>query len=172
MRTDPSKVMFSVARAGQDGYHHRTERNKKIYRIAKGSDEKSATTEFDIGNKAITPMGGFVRYGVVRSDFVVRLALARLLELRLHTRTDDQGLLCRRQEACAHPAQVSANAHVAQGSREDYAQADLDRVQCALSLLSLSEMQRRTLGTEFGHGRFQTAGEKASFLGQLKIKAQ
>jgi len=67
----PSKVMFSVARAGQDGYHHRTERNKKIYRIAKGSAENSATTEYDIGNKSITPMGGFVRYGIVRSDFVM-----------------------------------------------------------------------------------------------------
>lgn len=83
----PSKVMFSVARAGQDGYvrlhfllrrreptfaqHHRTERNKKVYRIAKGNDDKSGTTEFDIGNKSITPMGGFVRYGIVRSDFVM-----------------------------------------------------------------------------------------------------
>ena len=29
----PSRVAFSVARAGQKGYHHRTEMNKKIYRI-------------------------------------------------------------------------------------------------------------------------------------------
>lgn len=29
----PSRVGFSVARAGQKGYHHRTEINKKIYRI-------------------------------------------------------------------------------------------------------------------------------------------
>ena len=29
----PSRVSFSVARAGQKGYHHRTEINKKIYRI-------------------------------------------------------------------------------------------------------------------------------------------
>lgn len=78
--------MFSVARAGQNGYvrpplslsssadasqHHRTERNKKIYRIAKGSADNSATTDFDIGSKQITPMGGFVRYGIVRSDFVM-----------------------------------------------------------------------------------------------------
>eukprot|EP00966_Prymnesium_polylepis_P125560 2902765-Prymnesium_polylepis.1 len=29
----PAKVQYSVARAGQHGYHHRTEMNKKIYRI-------------------------------------------------------------------------------------------------------------------------------------------
>merc|ERR1712093_532545 len=54
----PSKVMYSVARAGQDGYHHRTELNKKVYRIGKAGDEASASTEFDITNKAITPVGG------------------------------------------------------------------------------------------------------------------
>jgi large subunit ribosomal protein L3e len=31
----PARVAFSVARAGQKGYHHRTELNKKIYRIGK-----------------------------------------------------------------------------------------------------------------------------------------
>ena len=29
----PSRVSFSVARAGQKGYHHRTEINKKVYRM-------------------------------------------------------------------------------------------------------------------------------------------
>merc|ERR1712199_146802 len=33
----PSRVKYSVARAGQNGYHHRTELNKKIYRVAKGA---------------------------------------------------------------------------------------------------------------------------------------
>ena len=32
----PSRVQFTVARAGQKGYHHRTEMNKKIYRIGQG----------------------------------------------------------------------------------------------------------------------------------------
>lgn len=32
----PSRVQFTVARAGQKGYHHRTEINKKIYRIGRG----------------------------------------------------------------------------------------------------------------------------------------
>lgn len=67
----PSRVMYSVARAGQRGYHHRTETNKKIYRIANGSDAKSGSTDADITDKTITPLGGFVRYGIVNQDFVL-----------------------------------------------------------------------------------------------------
>src|ERR1700761_1583063 len=51
----PSHVQWTVARAGQMGYHHRTSVNHKVYRIGKGSDEKNAATEFDIVNKTITP---------------------------------------------------------------------------------------------------------------------
>jgi large subunit ribosomal protein L3e len=36
----PSRVAFTVARAGQKGYHHRTEVNKKIYRIGAGIHTK------------------------------------------------------------------------------------------------------------------------------------
>lgn len=36
----PSRVSFTVARAGQKGYHHRTEMNKKIYRIGVGIHTK------------------------------------------------------------------------------------------------------------------------------------
>lgn len=36
----PSRVQFTVARAGQKGYHHRTEMNKKIYRIGQGVHTK------------------------------------------------------------------------------------------------------------------------------------
>lgn len=36
----PSRVAFTVARAGQKGYHHRTEINKKIYRIGAGIHTK------------------------------------------------------------------------------------------------------------------------------------
>lgn len=52
----PSRVQYTVARAGQKGYHHRTETNKKIYRIGVGSDPKNASTNFDITEKRITPM--------------------------------------------------------------------------------------------------------------------
>ncbi|KAJ9062764.1 60S ribosomal protein L3 [Entomophthora muscae] len=67
----PSRVMYSVARAGRNGYHHRTETNKKIYRIGKSDDSKNASTEYDLTEKTITPMGGFPHYGVVREDFVI-----------------------------------------------------------------------------------------------------
>jgi hypothetical protein len=54
-----------------DGYHHRTELNKKIYRIGSGSDEANASTESDITKKSITPMGGFPHYGIVKNDFLI-----------------------------------------------------------------------------------------------------
>ena len=45
--------------------------NKKIYRIGNGSDPKSASTDFDISSKAITPFGGFTRYPDIKGDFVM-----------------------------------------------------------------------------------------------------
>lgn len=67
----PSRVQFSVARAGQKGYHHRTEANKKIYRIGDSKDLNSAATDFDPTEKRITPIGGFPHYGMVNNDFVM-----------------------------------------------------------------------------------------------------
>jgi len=67
----PAKVQYSVARAGQNGYHHRTEMNKKVYKIGKGGVENNATTEFDLTEKSITPVGGFPHYGQVREDYML-----------------------------------------------------------------------------------------------------
>lgn len=67
----PSRVSFTVARAGQKGYHHRTEVNKKIYRIGLGADKGNAKTEFDPTEKTVTPMGGFPQYGPIRHDFLM-----------------------------------------------------------------------------------------------------
>jgi len=67
----PAKVQYSVARAGQNGYHHRTEMNKKVYKIGKGGAENNATTEFDLTEKSITPLGGFPHYGQVREDYML-----------------------------------------------------------------------------------------------------
>jgi len=67
----PSRVRFTVPRAGQKGYHHRTEMNKKIYRIGKANDKKNGSTELDLTEKPITPMGGFPHYGVVNQDFIM-----------------------------------------------------------------------------------------------------
>uniref|UniRef100_A0A023GLW6 Putative ribosomal protein n=1 Tax=Amblyomma triste TaxID=251400 RepID=A0A023GLW6_AMBTT len=74
----PSRVQFTVARAGQKGFHHRTEINKKIYRIGQGVHKKdgklvinNAATDYDTSNKSITPMGGFPHYGIVNCDYVM-----------------------------------------------------------------------------------------------------
>ncbi|NP_001311928.1 60S ribosomal protein L3-2-like [Nicotiana tabacum] len=68
----PARVSYTVARAGQNGYHHRTELNKKVYRLGKaGQESHSAITEFDRTEKDITPMGGFPHYGIVKEDFLL-----------------------------------------------------------------------------------------------------
>ena len=55
----PSRVSYTVARAGQKGYHHRTEINKKVYRIDSGTNKANAKTEADPIDKEITPMVSF-----------------------------------------------------------------------------------------------------------------
>jgi large subunit ribosomal protein L3 len=55
---NPHHVMYSVARAGQMGYHQRTEYNKRILKIGKDGKE-------------ITPKGGFLRYGEVRGPYLL-----------------------------------------------------------------------------------------------------
>lgn len=67
----PARVQYTVARAGQNGYHHRTERNKKVYMLGKKGDNASCTTETDLTKKSITPMGGFVRYGEINEDWIM-----------------------------------------------------------------------------------------------------
>jgi len=54
----PARVMPGVPRAGQMGFHHRTEYNKRILLL--GSD-----------GERVTPKGGFNRYGVVSGDYLV-----------------------------------------------------------------------------------------------------
>ncbi|KAG9331138.1 hypothetical protein JZ751_019958 [Albula glossodonta] len=54
----PARVGYTIARAGQKGYHHRTELNKKIYRIGKGVHVQDGK-------------GGFPHYGDVNNDFVM-----------------------------------------------------------------------------------------------------
>eukprot|EP00008_Paramoeba_atlantica_P013099 CAMPEP_0201475728 /NCGR_PEP_ID=MMETSP0151_2-20130828/1092_1 /ASSEMBLY_ACC=CAM_ASM_000257 /TAXON_ID=200890 /ORGANISM="Paramoeba atlantica, Strain 621/1 / CCAP 1560/9" /LENGTH=398 /DNA_ID=CAMNT_0047855893 /DNA_START=63 /DNA_END=1259 /DNA_ORIENTATION=- len=69
----PERVSFTVARAGQHGFHHRTELNKKIYLMGQSLAENphTAKTEYDITEKSITPMGGFPKYGTVRNEFLM-----------------------------------------------------------------------------------------------------
>jgi len=68
----PSAVKWTVARAGQKGFHHRTEMNKKVYRIGiSGQSSHRASTKYDVTDRSITPMGGFPRYGNVKEDFIM-----------------------------------------------------------------------------------------------------
>ena len=95
----PSRVHFTVPRAGQNGYHHRTDVNKKIYRIGAAGDAKSASTEADLTEKSITPMGGFPHYGEVNNDWIMvkggvmgskKRVITLRKSLRTHTRRADQ----------------------------------------------------------------------------------
>merc|ERR1711916_420835 len=77
----PANVTYAVPRAGQRGYHHRTEMNKQIYRIGAGYHEKdgklvtaNAVCEADPTEKSINPMGGFPHYGLVKEDFLISRA--------------------------------------------------------------------------------------------------
>merc|ERR1712083_781836 len=135
----PSRVQYSVARAGQKGYHHRTEINKKIYRIGAGIHTKdgkviknNAATEFDPTDKTITPMGGFPHYGEVRNDFLmIRGCLVgprkRVITLRKSLMTSFRRRL---------------SEHI------------------TLKFIDTA--------SKWGHGRFQTAEEKRAFMGPLK----
>lgn len=51
----PSRVSTTVARAGQKGYHHRTEINKKIYRIGAGVHTKDGKVRKYTPNLNLTP---------------------------------------------------------------------------------------------------------------------
>lgn len=67
----PARVSWSVPRAGQNGYHHRTIINKKVYRIGKAGRDDTGSTEFDLTKKTINPVGGFPHYGMVTEDFLM-----------------------------------------------------------------------------------------------------
>jgi large subunit ribosomal protein L3 len=55
---NPHHLTYTIARAGQMGYHQRTEYNKRILKI--GTD-----------GKEVTPKGGFIRYGIIRGSYLL-----------------------------------------------------------------------------------------------------
>jgi large subunit ribosomal protein L3 len=70
----PTRVMWTVPGPGQMGYHQRTDYNKRILKVGKEG-------------KDVTPSGGFLRYGPIRSDHVLLAGSVpgptkRLLHLR------------------------------------------------------------------------------------------
>lgn len=56
----PERTMWTVPQAGQMGYHKRTEYNKQIFKIGNASEVDS-----------INPDGGFVKYGLVKNNFIM-----------------------------------------------------------------------------------------------------
>jgi large subunit ribosomal protein L3 len=54
----PHSVMYTVPRAGQMGYHHRVEFNKRILKLGDRGEE-------------ITAKGGINRYGVIKGDYLL-----------------------------------------------------------------------------------------------------
>jgi large subunit ribosomal protein L3 len=75
----PARILYTVPRAGQVGYHQRTEYNKRILRIGKEGNE-------------VTPSGGFLRYGPVRNSYILLAGsipgpAKRLIRLRYPART-------------------------------------------------------------------------------------
>lgn len=136
----PARVGYSVARAGQKGYHHRTEINKKIYRMGAGVHQKdgkiirnNASTDFDMSeDKTITPMGGFPHYGEVNNDFVMLLGGTMGCKKRVITL---------RKSLLTHTKRR------------------------ALEKINLKFIDT---ASKFGHGRFQTSKEKKAFMGPLK----
>jgi len=135
----PSRIQYTVARAGQKGYHHRTEINKKIYDIKLGYHKKdgvlvknNAATEYDTTDKCINPMGGFPHYGMVKQDFVMIKGCCigpkkRVLTLR-----------------------KSLLVHTKRAALEDIKLKFVDT------------------SSKMGHGRFQTKADKSHFMGPLK----
>ena len=55
---NPHHVTYSVPRAGQMGYHQRTEYNKRILKIGKDGKE-------------VTVKGGFIRYGILKGPYIL-----------------------------------------------------------------------------------------------------
>jgi len=130
----PTRVQFQVPRSGQRGYGHRTEINKKIYRIGKAEDTKSCITEVDLTEKGITPMGGFSHYGKVEQDWVMVKGCVAGRRKRLLT---------------------MRKSLLPQMSRRATEKIELKFIDTS---------------SKFGHGRFQTAEEKAKFFGGAVTK--
>merc|ERR1712127_701653 len=131
----PARVSTTVPRAGQNGYFHRTEINKKVYRIGKKGDNASCQTEADLTAKSITPMGGFVRYGEINEDWIMIKGACVGVKKRP---------LVLRKSLLTH------------SSRKALESIDIKFIDTSSKL---------------GHGRFQTADEKAKFLGPLASKS-
>merc|ERR1711970_588713 len=132
-----------AARSGQKGYHHRTEINKKVYRVGAGYHQvdgkmitNNGATEIDVTDKSINPVGGFVHYGQVKSDFVMIKG----------------GVMGPKKRAITLRKSL-----LKQTSRAAMENVNLKHIDTT---------------SKMGHGRFQTIEEKRTFMGPLKKHRQ
>jgi large subunit ribosomal protein L3e len=174
----PSRVKFTVARAGQDGYHHRTEKNKQIYRIGKkvaeGAKDTTCSTDVDLTDKGITPLGGFPHYGVITEDWI----MVKGASCRSGQR------MCGWRQASQPPAVLPCTRAHRPPSPYIPIRPPLppSRAGCTVGVKKRALTLRKTIvpdgrrveaaalkfidtSSKFGHGRFQTAEEKGRFMG-------
>lgn len=84
----PAVIMYTVPRAGQRGFHQRLEYNKRILKIGNAAEKE----------QSITPLGGFLHYGVVKGDYIVVRGSVpgtakRLIKLRYPIRAKTQKIV-------------------------------------------------------------------------------
>jgi len=130
----PARVQFQVPRAGQRGYFHRTEINKKVYRIGKdlATEKYGASTTHDLTQKHISPMGGFPHYGEINQDWIM---------IKGGVVSHKKSVLTLRKSLLTPTKRW---------------------------MLEKINLKFIDTSSKFGHGRFQTAEEKAKFYGRLK----
>lgn len=161
----PARVSFTVARAGQNGYHHRTEMNKKVYKVGKaGQESHCAMTEFD------------------RLDIFFPLLFNTCGKVILLSCETQLNLVCGNYRTEKDITPMGGFPHYGV-VKDDYllikgcCVGPKKRVvtlrQSLLkqtSRVALEEIKLKFIDTssKFGHGRFQTTQEKAKFFGRLK----
>jgi large subunit ribosomal protein L3e len=144
---NPMRILWTVARAGNNGCHHRTEMNKRIYRLFEKEpknpdgtpkDDRTverygAATPVDLTKKEITPLGGFTRYGKVNNDFLLI-----------------KGSVCGATKRTITIRKV---------------------INPSTKRIAVEEVNLKWIDTssKFGHGRFQTPEDRRKFVGKLKI---
>ena len=137
----PSRVSYTVARAGQHGYHHRTEINKKVYKIGKaGQDSFGASTYPRSDGEGNHPDGWL-----------------RALRYRQERLRHDQGWRRRPAQALDHDASISLQANASRRHGEDYAQVHRHLVQ--VRSRSLPDLRREGEGF-----RYDEASVSSSFV--------
>jgi large subunit ribosomal protein L3e len=143
---NPMRILWTVARAGNNGCHHRTEMNKRIYRLfekapkradgtaSEGAELFGGTVGTDLTKKEISPLGGFTRYGNVTNAFLLI-----------------------KGSVCGATKRTITIRKVINPSQKRIATEELG-------------LKWIDTASKFGHGRFQTKEERLKFVGKLKAQ--